>query len=89
MSTTDIASEVHTFVITNFLFGQPLELQPGDSLLENGVIDSTGILELVAFLGERYSITVEDEELTPQNLDSVHNIAIFVEGKLSSRNSGS
>jgi acyl carrier protein len=86
---TDIESQIRSFVITNFSFGQPLDLQPGDSLLDSGVIDSTGILELVAFLGERYAIKVEDEELTPQNFDSIRNIAIFLEGKLSSQNSQS
>jgi acyl carrier protein len=87
MQTTDIESEVRSFVITNFLFGQPLDLQPGDSLLDKGVIDSTGVLELVAFLGHRFAINIEDEDLIPQNLDSIRNIATFVEGKLSNLSS--
>jgi acyl carrier protein len=89
MHTTDIESEVRSFVITNFLFGQPLDLQPDDSLLDKGVIDSTGVLELVAFLGQRFSIDIEDEDLIPQNLDSIRNIATFVEGKLASQSSSS
>ena len=83
MHTPDIEREVHSFVITNFLFGQPLDLQPEDSLLGRGLIDSTGVLELVAFLEEHYAITVEDEEVIPDNLDSVKNVATYVTKKLS------
>ena len=83
MHTPDIEREVHSFVITNFLFGQPLDLQPEDSLLGRGLIDSTGVLELVAFLEEHYTITVEDEEVIPDNLDSVKNVATYVAKKLS------
>jgi acyl carrier protein len=89
MHTTDIESEVRSFVITNFLFGQPLDLQSDDSLLDKGVIDSTGVLELVAFLGQRFAIDIEDEDLIPQNLDSIRNISAFVEGKLASQSSSS
>ena len=85
MQTADIEGEVHSFVITNFLFGQPLDLQPDDSLLDKGVIDSTGVLELVAFLGKRYAIHVDDEDLIPENLDSIRNIAAFVVRKLDSQ----
>jgi len=83
LHTTDIESEVRSFVITNFLFGQPLELRAEESLLGGGVIDSTGVLELVDFLEERYEIKVEDEEVIPDNLDSVKNIATYVARKIS------
>ena len=83
MHTPDIEREVRSFVVTNFLFGQPLELRPEDSLLGAGVIDSTGVLELVDFLEERYEIKVEDEEVIPDNLDSVKNIATYVARKIS------
>jgi acyl carrier protein len=83
LHTPDIEREVRSFVITNFLFGQPLELQPEDSLLAGGVIDSTGVLELVDFLEERYAIKVEDEEVIPDNLDSIRNIATYVAKKIS------
>ena len=83
MHTVDIEREVHSFVITNFLFGQPLDLQSDDSLLGRGLIDSTGVLELVAFLEEHYAITVEDAEVIPDNLDSVKNVATYVAKKLS------
>lgn len=82
MHKLDIESEIHHFVITNFLFGRPMGFKPGDSLLDNGVIDSTGVLELVAFLEEKYGIKVEDDEVTPENLDSLCNVVIYVRNKL-------
>jgi acyl carrier protein len=83
MHRVEIQNNIHTFVITNFLFGQSLDLQAEDSLLDNGVIDSTGVLELVAFLEEHYGIKVEDDEVIPDNLDSTARIAAYVEMKLS------
>ena len=83
MRRPDIENEVHSFVLTNFLFGQTLDLQPSDSLLDKGVIDSTGVLELIAFLEEQYAIKVEDDEVIPDNLDSEKSIAAYVEKKLS------
>lgn len=83
MQTLEIEGDVRDFVITDFLFGKPTDLQPHESLLENGIIDSTGVLELVSFLEERYSITVEDDEVIPDNLDSIANIAAYVARKLS------
>ena len=81
--TETITREVKDFVVTNFLFGQPGSGLPEDqSFLESGVIDSTGVLELVAFLEERFGIAVADRELLPENLDSVHNVSRFVARKL-------
>jgi acyl carrier protein len=78
-----ITDEVRTFVIDNFLFGQGgEELQSDDSLMEKGIIDSTGVLELVGFLERRYDIRVADEELVPDNLDSIGNIAHFITRKI-------
>jgi len=83
MQRLEIQSNIYSFVVTNFLFGQSLALQPEDSLLDKGVIDSTGVLELVAFLEEHFGITVEDDEVIPDNLDSTSSIATYVERKLS------
>ena len=78
-----IAQEIKQFVVTNFLFGQDGHSLPEDqSFLENGIIDSTGVLELVAFLEERYGIAVADRELLPENLDSVQNATRFVARKI-------
>jgi acyl carrier protein len=82
MPTPDIEREVHSFVISNFLFDQSVNLEPDDSLLDKGLIDSTGVIELVDFLEERYAIKVEDDEVIPANLDSVRNVAKYVDRKL-------
>ena len=79
----DIAGEIREFVTTNFLFGQGADrLSDTESFLEAGIIDSTGVLELVAFLEQRFSISVGDRELLPENLDSVQNASRFVARKL-------
>ncbi len=73
------------FVTDNFMFGQANGLADNDSFLEKGIIDSSGILELISFLEERYGIKVEDEDLIQQNLDSIANIAAFLERKVGAR----
>jgi acyl carrier protein len=82
MPVPDIEREVHSFIVTNFLFGQSVDLQPEESLLGRGLIDSTGVLELVDFIEERYAIKIEDEEVIPGNLDSINNVATYVARKL-------
>jgi acyl carrier protein len=80
--TDPIADEVRHFVVENFLFGQTSAVPAEDaSLLETGVIDSTGVLELVAFLEERFDVRVEDTELVPENLDSLRRLSDFVRRK--------
>ena len=69
------------FIVDNYLFGQPLEFSDDDSLQEKGVIDSTGVLELVTFLEETYAIKIADDELLPENLDSLSRIERFVNSK--------
>lgn len=75
-------SRIREFVVENFLFGKSNGLGDEDSFLENGIIDSTGVLELVAFLEENYAIRVEDDELIPENLDSVHLVSQYLSRKL-------
>ena len=72
---------IRDFVIENFLFGDDNNLQNSSSFLENGIVDSTGILELVNFLEETFEINVEDEELVPDNLDSIENVVKYLEHK--------
>ena len=79
-----VHDEIRQFIIDNFLMGQDSDsLKDDSSFLEDGVIDSTGVLELVGFLEENYEIKVEDEELIPENLDSIKNICAYLELKLS------
>lgn len=75
----EIRQNIRSFIIENFLFGEPNSgLNDTDSFLERGVIDSTGVLELVSFIEETYNIQVEDDELVPENLDSLANVSQYV-----------
>ncbi len=76
-----VAEEIRNFVVDNFLFGDEAGLTDDSSFIREGIVDSTGILQLVTYLQERYQIAVDDEELTPENLDSVRRVAAFVEVK--------
>ncbi len=78
-----LKSEIRDFIIDNFLYGQD-DSNLGDeaSFLSTGIIDSTGMLELVSFVEENYGISVEDEELVPDNLDSIQKLSVFVQKKL-------
>lgn len=69
------------FIRDNFLYGKEPTFSVGDSFLEMGLIDSTGVLELVAYLENRHGFTIEDHELVPENLDSIRNIEQFIERK--------
>ena len=75
-------SKIREFIIENFLFGSANGLQDDTSFLEEGIIDSTGVLELVTFLEEDFEIQVEDEELIPENLDSIDNVTAYLERKM-------
>ncbi len=80
--TLDTRSEIREFIIENFMMGMdPDELTDSGSLLEMGIIDSTGVLELVGFLEEKYGIQVEDTDLVPENLDSVDNLVHYIKRK--------
>ena len=82
----NIAREIRDFIVLNFLFSQDGDsLADNHSFLENGIIDSTGVLELVGFLEQRFGIEVGDRELLPENLDSIDNAARYVTRKLQAR----
>ena len=82
-TTTEVTADVRAYVVDRFLFGQGAETLSDDaSFLESGIVDSTGVLEIVMFLEQRFGIKVKDEELVPDNLDSIRNIAAFVGRKL-------
>jgi acyl carrier protein len=80
--TMTIEQKIRAFIVENFLFGESDDnLKDDDSLLENSIIDSTGVLELVAFLEETYGIELDDEEISPENLDSIANMSKFIANK--------
>ena len=75
-------TKVKEFIINNFLMGADSKsIQDDTSFLEEGIIDSTGILELVEYIQETFEIKVEDEELVPENLDSLNNLEKFINSK--------
>lgn len=82
LSDAEIKSKIRDFIIENFLFGSADDLADDSSFLDGGIIDSTGVLELVEFLEEDFSITVDDEELVPENLDSINCVTAFLQKKL-------
>ena len=85
MENVAVGAKVEKFIIEQFIFEDDQKIGPDDSLLETGTIDSTGILELVLFLEETFTIKIEDEDLVPDNLDSVNKIAAFVDRQIAAR----
>jgi len=77
----ELTEQIRGFILENFIVDGDGNLGNQDSLLEKGIIDSTGVLELVAFIEETFHIKVQDEELIPENLDSVNNICRFIQNK--------
>jgi acyl carrier protein len=71
-------SEIREFVVENFLFGDDTGLDDSTSFRGEGIVDSTGVLELVAFLEKHFGIQMEGDEYIPDNLDSIEKIAAFV-----------
>jgi acyl carrier protein len=77
------ANVLRTFIKETFLFGREPNFSDDDSFLDMGLIDSTGVLELVGHIEEAHGVKVEDEELVPENLDSINQIVRFIESKQS------
>ena len=76
-------NELRKFIIDNFLFGKDsFEFSDDDSFIERGLIDSSGVLELVGFLEDTYRIKVQDNELVPENLDSINKLLRYLDRKV-------
>lgn len=79
----EIQEALRAYIAQNILFTPDgFAYSDEDSFLENGILDSTGVVEMVAFIEDRFKISVEDAEITPQNFDSISNLAAYVSGKL-------
>ncbi len=81
MDLKSIRKEIRQYVFENFILGEDEDLSDDESFLETGLIDSTGILELITFVEETYDIEIEDEEMIPDNLDGIAKVADFVSVK--------
>ena len=77
----EIKQQVRAFVTSNFYVADPAALEDGASLLDRGIIDSTGVLEVIFFIEDTFGIKVEDSEMLPDNLDSIERIANFIARK--------
>ena len=74
-----IEDKIRGYILENFLFTDDQSaLSNGTSFLDKGIVDSTGILEIIMFIEDEYGFTVDDDEMVPENLDSVTNIVAFV-----------
>jgi acyl carrier protein len=79
----DIKQHLRDYIVENFLFGDTeTEFTDDDSFMEKGIIDSTGILEVITYIEENFNFKIEDEELIPENLDSISNITAFISRKV-------
>jgi len=85
----DYAKEVRDFVISNFLFGEAGSVHDDTSFLDSGIIDSTGMLEMIMFLENTCGVKIEPEEMVPENLDSINRVVQFVKQKLAGAPAGS
>ncbi len=77
-----IKKDLREFIVDNFMVGSEDEtLNDSDSFMEKGIVDSTGVLELTSFVEEKYDFTIEDDEMLPENLDSIDNLVKFISTK--------
>lgn len=81
--TTELARQVRAFLVDTFLLGDDDGFGNDESLLDSGIVDSTGVMEVVAFLEESFGIAIDDDELVADNLDSVERLAAFADRKRS------
>jgi acyl carrier protein len=81
----DVSETIRQFIIENFLFEDTDTLDEDTSFLETGIMDSTGVLEMVSFIEDSFSIAMSDEDLVPENLDSIGGVRRYIEKKHSER----
>ena len=81
LTQSTVAQAVRDFITSSFLYEQKRTFRNNDSFMEEGILDSTGVVQLVAFLEETYGITISDEELIPDNLDSLSKVTSFIARK--------
>jgi acyl carrier protein len=85
METTKYIKEIRDYIVSNFLFGDESSLKDDTSFMESGILDSTGVLELVTFLESTFAIKVKDQEMVPENLDSLNRVSTFVARKMAEK----
>jgi len=79
----DIKKQIRNFILENFLFtNSDTALSNDQSFMDSGIIDSTGILELITFVEETFEIEIQDDDVIPENLDSVDQLSGFIQRKM-------
>ena len=86
--TTNIKQQVRQFVLDNFMMAAAAEIPDDASFMDRHIIDSTGFLELISFVEETFGIQVTDDEMVPENLDSLNNIERYVQSKRTAASAG-
>jgi len=79
---SELERELRNYIIENYFLDQERAFRNADSFMELGIIDSTGVLELVSYLQQRYAVQIAEDELVPENLDSIDNLTRFLRKKL-------
>ena len=83
MQDGEIRNKIREYLLANFMFGETkTALKDGDSFLDTGIVDSTGVLMIVEFVQEAFAIKVEDADMMPENLDSIDNLVRYIGGKV-------
>jgi acyl carrier protein len=85
----DLGADVRVFILKSFPLARKQQIKNSDALLESGLIDSQGVLEVVAFIEREFSTIVDDEELSPENFQTIDRIAAFIRSKTAPPNPGS
>jgi len=85
MNEADIRKKLREFIKNNFLLGNDSSLTDDDSFMGKGIVDSTGILEVVSFVEENFDFKLPDEDLMPENLDSINNLVKYVTARTSAQ----
>ena len=80
-----VQHEIRSYIVDNILFGDAERLDENVSFQESGILDSTGFLELVTFVEERFGVDIADDELVPEHFDTLHKMSTFVEHKMADR----
>lgn len=78
-------TDIYDFIVENFLFGDGKDFTPDTNLFDKGIVDSTGVLEILSYVEETYEIVIEDEDVTQSNFSSVDNISNYLQNRLSER----
>lgn len=79
----EISAQIKNFIIDNFLFGESNHFDENTDFFQKGILDSTGIIELVSFIEQSYNISVNDEELITENFSSLNRITNYIQSKVS------